>query len=58
MASNGYVKMLSTYEIFRLKNATTDEDKQMLASLEAYATELRQGRELVRRSAADFAAFF
>lgn len=32
--------------------------EKVLASLEAYATELRQGRELERRSAADFAAFF
>ena len=32
--------------------------EKVLASLEAYTTELRQGRELERRSAADFAAFF
>lgn len=32
--------------------------EKVLASLEAYAGELRQGRELERRSAADFAAFF
>ncbi len=32
--------------------------ERVLFSLEAYAAELRQGRELERRSAADFAAFF
>lgn len=33
MASNGYVKMLSTYELFRLKNPQTEEERQIFESL-------------------------